>query len=359
MKAFEIFKPGSHTSAGGQALTFGETDLEATVRVYDPAKHEAPIVVGHPKDNHPAYGWVGSMNFADGAIVVDPKDVDPDFSEMVAKGRFKKRSASFYAPGSAAHPLAGTADHGTYYLRHVAFLGAQPPAVKGLREVSFSEDTGTVEFEEDWYTAGTIARLFRALRDRLIEKDGQEVADRVIPAYAVADLEASAKDKARGPVIPAFNEDTSMTTEQIAALQSENTTLKAANADLTQKVTKLTADFAEAQGREAAARKASELTGIKSEIDVLVKAGKVLPREVDHLAQFAQSQDDAALTFDFAEGDKVEKVSARKLFMKQLEARPVVVDFLERAGRDPVAGDPVAEAQSTLRAQVQSGGAVK
>lgn len=38
---------------------------------------------------------------------------------------------------------------GVYYLRHVGFLGAQPPAVKGLRSIELAEaEPGVIEFSE-------------------------------------------------------------------------------------------------------------------------------------------------------------------------------------------------------------------
>ncbi|WP_217994839.1 hypothetical protein [Methylogaea oryzae] len=72
--------------------------MEATARAYDPATHEAPIVVGHPAMDAPAYGWVSAVAYADGALSATPDQVDPAFAELVAAGRYKKISASFYAP---------------------------------------------------------------------------------------------------------------------------------------------------------------------------------------------------------------------------------------------------------------------
>ena len=57
-KTLEIFKAGKHTTAAGQTLEFSEADLQATVAAYDPGKHEAPLVIGHPSIDAPAYGWV-------------------------------------------------------------------------------------------------------------------------------------------------------------------------------------------------------------------------------------------------------------------------------------------------------------
>lgn len=126
MKAINIFKTGTHTSMGGAELNFSEADLQAVATSYDPKLHEAPIVVGHPKSDDPAFGWVKGVTFEDGNLYAEPHQVDEAFAEMVADGKFKKVSAAFYAPGSANNPTPGS-----YHLRHVGFLGAQPPAVKG------------------------------------------------------------------------------------------------------------------------------------------------------------------------------------------------------------------------------------
>lgn len=350
MKRIQIFKPGRHTSASGVALEFTEADLARSAAVYDPAVHEAPLVVGHPRDNGPAYGWVSGLNFSEGSLEAEPKDVEPQFAELVATRRFPKRSASFYAPGSANHPLAGKDGHDAYYLRHVGFLGAAAPAVKGMREVEFAaDDEGVVEFAEDWMTKGTVARLFSGLRDWMLATAGQEKADQVLPKYAIEDLAQAARDaepKPEAASSPAFNEDTTMTLTpaQIAELQA-----KAATAD------KLTADFAELKAAHDALAQAASLANIRAAIEPHVKAGKVLPAEVEQLASFAAGLDDAAASFEFSEGEKTTKVTARAMFLAQLGQRAKVVDFSERAGKDADEDDPgkaLAEARQKVRDQV-------
>lgn len=139
----QIFKPGLHTAMNGAVLQFSEADLQKTVAAYDPTKHEAPLVVGHPAHDDPAYGWVQALQFAGGALDAIPAQVNPDFAEMVASGAFKKISASFYAPNSPANPVPGI-----YYLRHVGFLGATAPAVKGMRAPQFAAtEEGVLTFE--------------------------------------------------------------------------------------------------------------------------------------------------------------------------------------------------------------------
>lgn len=77
MQAIEIFKPGKWTAMGGQVLGFAAEDLSATAAAYSPEKHEAPIVVGHPKDDEPAYGWVRSLSFEDGSLQAETECSDP------------------------------------------------------------------------------------------------------------------------------------------------------------------------------------------------------------------------------------------------------------------------------------------
>ena len=114
MKRLQIFKPGTFVASNGKSYTFTEVDLIAVARGYDPAKHEAPLCVGHPKDDAPAYGWAKSAAFAEGSLEIEPHQVEPQFAELVAAGRFKKRSAAFYPPDSKQNPTPGA-----WYLRHV------------------------------------------------------------------------------------------------------------------------------------------------------------------------------------------------------------------------------------------------
>jgi hypothetical protein len=144
-KPLQIFRPGRHTAMSGAELAFSESDLAASAAAYNPALSEAPIVVGHPAHDLPAYGWVKSLAFADGGLEAEPDQVDPAFAEMVAAGRFKKISASFYPPESPKNPVPGV-----FYLRHVGFLGAQPPAVKGLRSPAFADGDEAVTLEFDF-----------------------------------------------------------------------------------------------------------------------------------------------------------------------------------------------------------------
>lgn len=159
---------------GGRTVSFSESDLARIARRYDPAVHEAPIVIGHPKHNAPAYGWVAAVRAKGPSLFAAVDQVNVDFAEGVRAGAYKKVSASFYLPDAPGNPKPGD-----YYLRHVGFLGAQPPAVKGLAPVEFADSDGdavTVDFAEL-----DAATLFRSLREWLISEFGLEKADKALP----------------------------------------------------------------------------------------------------------------------------------------------------------------------------------
>lgn len=346
MKRVPFFRPGKHTSAAGQTLEFSEELLAASIAAYDPKLHEAPLVIGHPTDNGPAYGWVRAIQFSDGELVADADQVNPDFAELVESGAFKKRSASWYTPDSPSNPVPGV-----YYLRHIGFLGAQPPAIKGLSPVQFSAtDDGVVEFS-DWDDAnatGTVAYLFRRLREMILSKFGQDEADRTLPSFHVEDLERAAADKrakaSAATETPAFSEDTSMnlTPEQIAKLQSDHEAAQARIRELEGAGT----DFAEREAALAARERAAAVAGITAGLQSHVAAGRVLPAHVAPLAEFMAGLPADGEVVEFGEpvDGATPKLSPRAFMEQFLAQLPKAVEFRERAGGDgPAASDMTAK----------------
>lgn len=322
-----IFRPGRHTAMQGTTIDFGESDLIATANAYDPARHEAPLVIGHPRADAPAWGWVGSLTADAHGLFATPRQLDPAFAEMVRAGRFKKVSASFYTPDSPHNPVPGV-----YYLRHVGFLGAQPPAVKGLAPVpvNFAEgdtEEGCVSFDfaESPGLLRWLADLFRGLREYVVEKDGTEMADRAIPSYAVSGLqEMAAASAAQAAEIPAFAEN--LTPPKEKSMQKQETP-PAENIDFAE--TKARADELE--------RKVAYLTGIARKerasrlVDKALADGRLTPAQSVGLADFMAGLDEEG-TFDFAEnGGKTTSMSPAAFMAAFLERLPKQVDFSEAA----------------------------
>lgn len=130
----DIFRAGQHIDDAGTSRNFSQADIADMAYGYNPAVREAPFVIGHPQTNGPAQGWVAELRAAPGGILqARGRQVDPQFAEQLRTGRFKKRSTALYAPNHPSNPAPGK-----WYVRHVGFLGAQPPAVSGLRDIKFS-----------------------------------------------------------------------------------------------------------------------------------------------------------------------------------------------------------------------------
>lgn len=142
LKRIHVFKSGDQTSAQGVQRTFSPQDLQQVVDTYDPSTHEAPLVLGHQGDNDslPSFGWIkgfsrqGENLYADVAFTDAAKD-------LVKDGHYRKVSISFYSPDSVINPHKGK-----WSARHLALLGASPPAVKGLEPFSFAEREGVYDF---------------------------------------------------------------------------------------------------------------------------------------------------------------------------------------------------------------------
>ncbi|OSQ41664.1 hypothetical protein THS27_18300 [Thalassospira sp. MCCC 1A01428] len=320
VKRIHLFKTGTHTAMNGQTISFGESDLAASAAAYDPALHESPLVIGHPKTDAPAYGWVKSVEFENGELVAIPHQVNAEFAELVASHAYKKISASFYQPDQPGNPVPGK-----YYLRHVGFLGAQPPAVKGLRPIEFADDDSdfvTIEFGE--IEPRTIARLFRSLRDLLIEKFGQEDADKALPGWDTDWIAEQAVTPApdEKPTTPAFSEvpdpDPASATPKETKVDDED--IKKREAALAQ----AEAAFAEKQAQRGAVEFA----------DGLIRDGKLAPANKDRVVSLYTHLTLQTGNVEISFG---EAPAAAPLAMLTgiLEASPRIVDFGEHSADVP------------------------
>ncbi|MDP8080240.1 peptidase [Phocoenobacter skyensis] len=176
----EIFRAGTRKDANGNTITISVDDLNTVVKNYNPEFHEAPIVIGHPKTNAPAYGWIKSLFVEGDSLKAETKQVDTEFAELVNAGKYKKISSAFYLPKSESNPVPDG-----FYLRHVGFLGAMPPAVKGLKDPIFNDNCDDVVEFSDWENPS----LWRSLRDFLIEKFGLDTADKVLPDWQIESMQ--------------------------------------------------------------------------------------------------------------------------------------------------------------------------
>jgi len=129
-KWYEVWAAGNYPQGN-----FTEEDVQQIVDNYNPEQYEAPIVIGHPQKDDPAFGWVEALKREGKKLLAKFKQVEPTFQEAVNQGRYRKVSVR----------LRKT-DNG-WTLRHVGFLGAAPPQVEGLKPIQFTEEASDVDCE--------------------------------------------------------------------------------------------------------------------------------------------------------------------------------------------------------------------
>jgi len=336
MKLIPFFRAGRHLDNQGRAVEFSEAELAASIAGYDPALHRAPLVIGHPKDNGPAFGWVQSLGRNDkGEATAVPEQLNNDFAEGVAAGTWYPRSASWYAPTDPRNPKPGI-----YYLRHIGFLGAQPPAIKGLSDIEFDDGEGVLEIEFSDFGHETSASLWRRLRDWLIGERGLEVADQVVPSWQVdvlAEVARTPAERSTSFTEPTHQpEGTTVTKEEAAALQAENQ--------------RLTADLAGRQKAERDAALAETHAASVAFAEQLVTQGMkpVHTAAVIAALDFAESGDSP---FEFGEGDERQPLAeGLKAIFSELAGG---VSFAEQAARER-AGKPTTQSTNPLLADAEA-----
>ena len=273
----EIFRAGSHTDDSGAVHNFSAADVAAMVASYDTTLREAPLTIGHPEHNLPAYGWVKGLAInAAGNLAMNTHQVQPQFAEMVDAKLFKKRSASFYPPSHPNNPKPGN-----WYLRHVAFLGAQPPAIAGLADFAEGDTAtdvaGTVNFSETLFNQEQI-RMSQELKDQLAASQ---------TAAAAAD---AARTKAEGEA-----------------------------ADLKAQL----AQFAESARKDRVA-------SFTNYAEAQIKTGCLLPKEKDAAVALLATLHEAQ-PVNFAEAGATRTISAVDFAKSLIERAKPVVSFSEQA----------------------------
>lgn len=317
-----VFAPGTHTAMDGRTITFTPEDCIDLANSYDPSVSEAPFVIGHPSLTAPAYGWAERLEFRDGIVYVAPRQVNPAFADAFNAGSYKKRSLSIYQPDSPGNPKPGH-----FYARHVGFLGAVPPGVKGLPDAQFAEasgDNGPLEFALPW-EADNLASLFQSIRDWVIQETTIEQADSIIPQWRIQSILDSATDDRQSSISPlAYAEETNVDpnkkTPSTAADFAER------EAALAAREAKLAADEEVVRTRQLEEKR----TATVAFADGLVKGGSILPRQKTAIVEVLMNLSQEPLSF--SEGETTISQSPEALLREILSTKPAVVNFSEKTG---------------------------
>lgn len=177
LPTIRILKPGTFIDAHGTKVAFTDADLAGVASSYDASSDPAPIVLGHPKMDTPAFGWIGKVEIVDGELVATPSNIAPALAEAIEAQHYRKVSASLYPPSAANNPKPGS-----WYLKHLGFLGAAAPAIKGLGTVAFADgdeaQSITIDIEPEKIMADTPDTVALAERETALNERETALNDR-------------------------------------------------------------------------------------------------------------------------------------------------------------------------------------
>ncbi len=281
-----IARTGTFQDSEGRDQTFNAADLDAIAANYDPARLEAPLVFGHPKDSAPAYGWVTGLKRDGQKLFARLASVPGEVRELVGKGRYRYVSMSL------------TPDRKS--LRHVGLLGAVPPAIDGLGPVELAGEPGIIIIN---FTA----------------------------------------PEGEGGGMPTPEE----LQQQVEALKAENSQLKSklgesdkSKADAEKKAESTAAEF-------AAYKQTVEVKDREKRVDALIAAGKLEPAKRDETLSFAAALAAVTVPVNFSAPDgKAEQVTAQEKFFRDLEARQTDARFLDFSAHAPLPAHAAAPEQN-------------
>lgn len=132
----QVLAVGTFRDMHGETIQVTPALIAQLADSYDPRLYAAPVVIGHPQHNSPRFGTLISPSASVEHLEVGLADLDPEFVTAHRQGRYPQRSLSFWPAGHPDNPLP-LKDRA--YIRHLGFLGAQPPAIKGLRGADLAE----------------------------------------------------------------------------------------------------------------------------------------------------------------------------------------------------------------------------
>lgn len=314
----EICKTGKFKAKNGKLVEVTENDLDKIVTEFSAQTFPAPIVIGHPKDNSPAFGWVDSVKREGNKLFAKFKDVVPEFAELVNQKVYPNRSLAYYP---------------NHTIKHVGFLGGTQPAIKSLAPYQFSEDEEAeiIEFSaSDDYKFRTIGNILQDLRDFLIERYDIETADKLVSTWRIEDLKTIETAEAAAAFCEALEKTAEITVgigEHIASPEASELPAEFSE-QLNMRDTKIANLEAEIKQKEFEAKKKEHIEFCEG----LVSEGKLTPANRATAMNLLELASNAGV-YEFSECGEANAEEQVKQF---LNASPKAVELSEIASEDNV-----------------------
>lgn len=250
-----ILRAGNFVDARGRPVSYSVPDLKAIAESYDAQAAPAPLVIGHPATNDPAYGWVTSLCVEGDTLFATLDQVDDSLRQANQDGRYTRVSSSVFPAGHPANPRPGGP-----YLRHVGLLGGAAPAVASLPPVQLAGDDDVPVIDACDLAADAFPADPDAPREEPEEREATELA--------AGDMRQSLAEK---------DALIAQMADQLAALRDRNVNFEAENA-------RLLADKHRSEAQtyvDALVEQARVPPSLSAQtVDLLVAAGRLEPVEL-------------------------------------------------------------------------------
>lgn len=334
----EIFRAGTQTDSKGNTREFSQADLDQIITNHC---NPVPHVITHDELYSPfAYAQAHELKREGDVLFAKSQNIQSDFEALIQDGRLYERSVRL-VPAETGWQLA-----------HIAWLGAEPPAVQGLAPVEFSVSTQVADFSYiDTDTPSTLKQLMRNVREFIVDKFDLDTANRVVPEWQIESAEyheRHVRERAESDLTPSndfqagANTVTTYTQEQLDAAKAE--------AEASAKATA----HAEYQAQMKEERDQRFKAEFKADIDAAISAGRLTPAQAEGMTDFAASLPEEVMDFSAADGKTLKK-SPREWFADFMASLPKQVPTSTQEGHQDQGVDTQdAEALGKAAAEYQA-----
>lgn len=124
-----LLAAGVYPLSKDEQVRFDELALGRIAGVFNDMKpaRPAPIVIGHPANDTPSYGTVEFLRVVDGSLIGYTENLSENFRRGMDQGLYPRYAAQFFGPDNPDNPVPGS-----WFLKHVGFMGPVPPVVRGF-----------------------------------------------------------------------------------------------------------------------------------------------------------------------------------------------------------------------------------
>lgn len=183
---------GEHTDAFGNVNANPVSKLEELVDSFNAEQHRPAIILGHstddafmqgliPSDSLPAHGYIEGLSLDEDGTLIAHASLQPEAQDWIERGLYDYRSIALYSADSPYNPTPGKAS-----VRHLALLGASPPAIKGLTPLKDILSTNEAY--------GEVMTLAKTKEPEAFEEAEEEVLPEVEASEAPVEEEVAVKE---------------------------------------------------------------------------------------------------------------------------------------------------------------------